>query len=284
MDWPSSNDAVAVRNWAASCVPENYSEKEKVQLANWLLEDLKLNSWSVLLATKALFSESELNTIKAQIIQLQEGKPIQYVTGKAEFYGLTLYVNESVLIPRPETEELVALAAKSLRGNESILDIGSGSGCIPLALKSQFSETKVHGLDISKGALEVAMQNASRLNLEVTFHEADILFENFPVIPDVLISNPPYVLMSDQKAMSDHVLNFEPHLALFVEDQDALIFYRRIAELLLGVEGQEIRFYLECHEKLTKETAALFEHPKFSGVEVKSDAQNRPRFVVGILS
>lgn len=281
MNWPASNTARVVRNWIVEYLPPDLEKSERIRIASWLLEDLKGNSWASQLATESRYGESELNTLKAQLLELKAGSPIQYVLGSVLFYGLQIKVNKHTLIPRPETEELVNLVVKSLNGHECIIDVGTGSGCIPLAIKKGHSNAEVHAIDVSKEALEVARQNAAQLELDITFHEQDILCTELPVSPNVLVSNPPYVLESDKKEMADHVLKYEPHQALFVADSDPLIFYKRIKELLLTAGDREVQFFLECHERLTKETAGLFTSDEFTEVEVIQDAQGKPRFVVG---
>lgn len=281
MNWPSSNTARDVRSWIVEYLPCEMEENERTRIARWVLEDLKGKSWASQLATPTRYDESELNTLKAQLLELKAGRPIQYVLGSVLFYGLQIRVNEHTLIPRPETEELVNLVARSLKGNEKVIDLGTGSGCISLALKKSHSGIFVHAVDVSKSALALARKNASQLDLDIIFHELDILHEDLPVQPNVLVSNPPYVLESDKKEMADHVLKYEPHQALFVTDSDPLIFYRRIKELLLKVTDREVQFFLECHERLAQESAQLFASTHFVGVQVVKDAQAKPRFVIG---
>ncbi|MDF2453365.1 MAG: prmC, partial [Bacteroidota bacterium] len=167
---------------------------------------------------------------------LKTGAPVQYILGEAHFYDLKFNVNSSTLIPRPETEELVDLIIKQFKTQNSlstILDIGTGSGCIPVTFKKHLPQAKVTAIDISEKALEVAQSNALKNNVEVEFIKLDILSQSIPHNSsfNIIISNPPYVLNSEAKQMEARVLEHEPHVALFVEDNDPIIFYKRIIEL-----------------------------------------------------
>lgn len=182
-------------------------------------------------------NQSDLINIYNTGKELKKGIPIQYILKEAYFYDLKFNVNSSTLIPRPETEELVDLIIKQFKTQNStlitILDIGTGSGCIPVTLKKHLPQTKVTGVDISEKALEVAQSNAIRNNVEVEFLMLNILSSNNQKLLsyDLVISNPPYVLNSEAKQMESRVLEHEPHVALFVEDEDPIIFYKRIIDL-----------------------------------------------------
>lgn len=166
-------------------------------------------------------------------------KPIQYITGEAWFYGLQFEVNENTLIPRPETEELVEWIVESQKSKAKsqkleILDIGTGTGCIPISLKANLPEANISAIDISEKALEVAKRNATSNKVEINFIQTNILEEeDLHTQFDVIVSNPPYVRNLEKEEIKKNVLDYEPHLALFVEDNDALLFYRKIAELAL---------------------------------------------------
>ena len=184
-------------------------------------------------------NQSDVIKIYDTCLELKKGTPIQYILKEAFFYDSLFEVTPDVLIPRPETEELVDLVLKSnllqLKANISILDIGTGSGCIPITLKKHIPEAIVHGIDISEKALTIANSNAQKLKQKVTFYKADILTETLGnKLYSVVISNPPYVLQSEAKFMDNRVLEYEPHLALFVEDTDPIIFYKRIIDLCLS--------------------------------------------------
>ena len=182
------------------------------------------NRTHVLFGESTFFKEHYFNVIK----ELKEKKPIQYIFGVASFYGLEVQVNEFTLIPRPETEELVHWIIEENKGtNSRILDIGTGSGCIALALKSQLPQASISACDVSKEAIEVAMQNATSLELKIDFFQCDILGQEIGDY-DIIISNPPYIAPSEKAKMDKNVLDYEPHIALFVEDEDPLLFYKVI--------------------------------------------------------
>ena len=197
---------------------------------------------------------------ESSISELKKGIPYQYVLGSTVFYGMKIKVNENTLIPRPETEELLDFISKDGLGIPgSIADFGCGSGCISLALKKIFPPSIVHAYDISSAALEIANQNSTDANLPVEFAILDLLnHENLNKTFDLIVSNPPYVRELEKKEMSNGVLDFEPHLALFVKDTDALIFYaalERIGQQCLNENGT---MYFEINQYLAMETKSLF--------------------------
>jgi release factor glutamine methyltransferase len=215
------------------------------------------------------------------IEQLKHNKPIQYILGSTEFYGLPFYVDESVLIPRPETEELVHWIIEDY-GNSGpmILDLGTGSGCIPVALAKNISSSMVMGADISVEALETARKNALRNNVDVTFIELDILADHLPELGkfDVIVSNPPYVTIQQKERMEANVVDFEPHVALFVPQKDPLIFYKaisRFARKFLKANGS---LYFEINEDLSDETGNAVKDCGFS-VELRKDINGKYRML-----
>ncbi len=202
------------------------------------------------------------------------GRPVQYVLGRTEFCGLSLQVDERVLIPRPETEELVAWIARSEAHNAlSILDIGTGSGAIAIALKQALPHTRVTALDVSRSALEVAKDNSLSNNVLIDFIEADILTRwpagNF----DLIVSNPPYIPSGEKRQMAAHVVDYEPHKALFVPDDDPLLFYRAIAA------HAQNRLYLEVHENYAQDVVELLEKQGFTEIELREDLHGKPRMI-----
>lgn len=221
---------------------------------------------------------------------LQIGKPIQHILAEAHFYGLVFKVNENVLIPRAETEELVEwiisgcnrqLAVNSLALSEklSILDIGTGSGCIPITLKKHLPNAKVSSLDISPEAIAIAKQNASQIGVEINFIAADILTFQSEEKFDIIVSNPPYIRDLEKADMHENVLLHEPHLALFVSDENPLLFYKAIADfsrLNLNATGQ---LYFEINEYLGKETIEMLADKGFIDIELKQDMQGKDRMV-----
>lgn len=218
--------------------------------------------------------------------RLQWGEPIQYVTGKAHFYGFDFDVNPSVLIPRRETEELVQwIVSKNPRREPlRIVDICTGSGCIAITLKKLLPLTKVSALDVSEAALQTAMQNATALHAEIDFFKSDVLeLEKLPFDDiQIMVSNPPYVTETEKSLMHINVLNHEPHLALFVPDNDPLIFYRKIAHLALQhlVEGGQL--YFEINEKYGEEIRQMLHEMGFSSVELRNDMQGKARMIKAI--
>lgn len=220
--------------------------------------------------------------IEAIIQRLKKYEPIQYILGETEFYGLKLKVNPAVLIPRPETEELVQWILQSeLKIDSQIIDIGTGSGCIALALKKEISEAKVTAVDFSREALETASENASDNNLNVVFVEADILKweqQNWEMF-DVIISNPPYIRELEKEKMLPNVLKYEPNSALFVPDSDSLIFYRRIAEFALKQLKSNGFLFFEINENLGLEMKELLEKKGFKNITIKKDLHGKDRML-----
>jgi len=222
------------------------------------------------------------NEIEGIIKRLKTYEPIQYILGETEFFDLKLKVNPNVLIPRPETEELVNWILESEIAQQSkILDIGTGSGCIGLALKANLPESVVLGIDISEKALETARNNAQSNNLDVIFKKADILHfdANNWAEPDVVVSNPPYVRDSEKQLMQKNVLDFEPVGALFVPDDDPLLFYSAIAEFSIKRLRKSGFLFLEINEYLGAEIKELLEDVGFRHVEIKMDLFGKNRMI-----
>ena len=212
--------------------------------------------------------------------QLQNYKPIQYILGKTEFFGLPFYVNENTLIPRPETEELVDWILQSLPKAQSVLDIGTGSGCIAISLKKNMPQVKVYALDVSEQALKIAEQNAQVNNVDIQFIQQNILvLQDIPLSFDCIVSNPPYVRELEKAAMKPNVLNFEPHLALFVEDTDALLFYRKIAHFALKHLKPNGKLFFEINQYLAQETIAMLAALNFKNIQLKKDIYNNDRMI-----
>ncbi len=282
----AQNTVEAVQQYLKDNLSAFYSEREIDLFTDILLEDLLAISKSQrMLNSDIRLSESQLLQIIYAAKDLKKYKPIQYITGKAFFADLELEVDENVLIPRPETEELFSIIAKENSSPKVLVDFCTGSGCLALALKSKYAESKVHATDVSKGALEVAKRNATKNKLAVEFIENDILgssSSDFPFKADVVASNPPYVLESDKKEMSANVLQYEPHLALFVEDDNAIIFYKKIGDLaseLLNVGG---KLYFEIHENKALEVQAYLQSIGFTFVEIRKDIYDKDRFVSAV--
>ena len=228
-------------------------------------------------------SEEQVALLEDALKRLGNGEPLQYVIGSTPFCGLTFRVDGRVLIPRPETAELVEWVAQDAAQTGSLLDVGTGSGCITVSLAHRLPGWKVQGWDISDGALEVAREN-SRLNgTEVEFRKVDILNTTARSKFDVIVSNPPYVMESEKSQMEDTVLEFEPHLALFVSDADPLLFYRAIAEFGHKALNPGGRLYFEINPLLVEEMKAMLKGAGYSDVEVRLDIFGKLRFIKAIL-
>jgi release factor glutamine methyltransferase len=234
-------------------------------------------------------NQSELISIYNTGKELKNGNPVQYILGEAHFYNLAFNVNSSTLIPRPETEELVDLIIKQLKNENSpptILDIGTGSGCIPVTLKKHLPEAKVTGIDISEKALDVAKSNAIKNNVNVGFIKFDILSQ-FMILPiaigtkfNTIVSNPPYVLNSEAKQMEPRVLNHEPHVALFVEDNDPIIFYKRIIDLCEGYLNAKGFLFFELNPIYANDVKNYADDSKiFIFTEILQDMSSKQRFL-----
>ena len=262
---------------------ESYHGKKRI--------DLALNPEMEMDALQLIKWESALSELKNQ-------KPIQYIIGQTEFYGLPFLVNENTLIPRPETEELVEWiiveSSKSAVGSLKILDIGTGSGCIAISLAKNLPNAEVFAVDVSEKALAVAKKNAEINKVKVNFVNADILKINdlaelptsniqHPTHFDIIVSNPPYVRNLEKDEIKPNVLEFEPHLALFVEDTDALLFYRKTAELATKNLAQNGQLFFEINQYLGKETVELLVNLGFKSIELKKDIYGNDRMIQSAL-
>jgi|LakMenEpi03Aug12_release.lakeMendotaPanAssembly.Ray.scaffolds.fasta_scaffold97048_5 release factor glutamine methyltransferase len=248
----------------------------------------------------ALYPEMEMDALQllrwqSTLAELKKEKPLQYIVGETEFYGLPFLVNENTLIPRPETEELVELIIKSYNlqpttYNPKILDIGTGSGCIAISLAKNITNSQVFAIDVSEKALTTAKKNAEINEVTINFIQADILkvddLENLsnsnsklPSQYDVIVSNPPYVRNLEKSEIKPNVLEYEPHLALFVDDSDALLFYRKIAELAKKNLKENGKLYFEINQYLGKETVELLENLGFNDVVLKKDIYGNDRII-----
>jgi release factor glutamine methyltransferase len=218
--------------------------------------------------------------------QLKTGEPVQYILGHTEFYGLPFQVNANVLIPRPETEELVNWIIESTTTPAlNILDIGTGSGCIAITLKHELKQSVVSAIDISTGALETAKGNAGLNQVEVNFIHADILAHEGISLNeklDIIVSNPPYVTETDKRQMHTNVTDFEPHSALFVPEEDPLLFYNAIADFAVKNLKPDGLLFFEINESYGKETIELLSDKMFNNIELRKDMSGRDRMVKAI--
>jgi release factor glutamine methyltransferase len=264
-----------------------YPPEEAKSIAKIVVEDF-------LKSSMARFEEqldiSRLAGFENLFLRLKSGEPLQYVLGEAHFFGRKFKVNPDVLIPRPETEELVHWVIETIKANtisESlrILDIGTGSGCIPITIKLRFQHADVHACDISGRALRVAAANSAALGGDVHYFQMDVLdVTGWSTLPrfDIIVSNPPYIPFRERNLLSQNVVDFEPHVALFVSDDDSLIFYRKIAELALAKLSTAGLLFFECNEFNAAEVQALLFDAGFTKVQLRKDIFRKERMVCAL--
>lgn len=229
--------------------------------------------------------KGEIKDLDDVVRRINQHEPVQYVIGEAEFYGRKFRVNSSVLIPRPETEELVRTVLSLARKKTSlrILDIGTGSGCIPITLALELRHASVFAIDVSDRALQTATENARALNAAVNFRRIDFLYEGLHEEPfDIIVSNPPYIAASEKSSMSSNVVDYEPHLALFVPDDDPLIFYRAIATKSGTMLKQGGKVAVEINERLGAEVVRLFSEAGFGEVKLIRDISGKDRIITAV--
>lgn len=263
--------------------------KEEVNSFFFILIESFYNVSRLKLAMKPDFKIKDHTLILNALAALVKEKPIQYILGETEFYGLPFKVNNHVLIPRPETEELVdwIINIVTSRTNEkslNILDIGTGSGCIAISLAKKFPNAKVYALDVSKDALMVAEENAELNNVEVEFIEDNILkpkTEDRRQKYDIIVSNPPYIRAKEKQLMKANVLNNEPHLALFVKNENPLLFYESISEYAAGKLRDNGMLFFEINEYLGNDMIQLLKRRQFKNIELKQDIFNKDRMLKG---
>jgi release factor glutamine methyltransferase len=270
-----------------------YDLRESASIADMVMEEI--SGWERSLRIihhNEELSEAQLERFQQCSRELLHGRPIQYVLGHAWFAGMRFKVDERVLIPRPETEELVEIVRNIYRNKHQaenyqirMLDIGTGSGCIAIALKRYFEDWKVTAMDKSKKAIELATFNAELLGTDIKFVEADILIEAWndhkPSF-DIMVSNPPYIPDEDKQDMALHVLKHEPHMALFTENEDPLIFYKAIVNFSLHHLYRGGMLFFETHASYAHEVASWMESNEFEQVTVLQDMQGKDRIVYGI--
>lgn len=291
MQLPSENTIQSVRLHYREKLSVLYDDREADQLF-FLVAEHQFN-WkkSMLFADpKKRLSESEMLKFHFILKELITGKPVQYVLGETEFFGLPFLVNESVLIPRPETEELVQQAIDFARENRLenplILDACTGSGCIAVTMKQNLPHAEVMAFDVSEAALKTATKNAEMNKVDIAFSKFDLLQDNageeYNTTFDLILSNPPYVPESDQAGMHSNVLDYEPAIALFVPDSDALIFYRLLLDKFYSLLSSGGLFLVEIHESLGVQTCELFLSKGFQQVEIIQDLQGKNRMIKAI--
>jgi len=265
-----------------------YEINETQSIASLVLEKLFGISRSAIILDKNIkgFSKETEKKLDQIILRLRNSEPIQYVLGETEFYGKIMKVSPAVLIPRPETEELVDLIIKEnyKREDLKILDICTGSGCIAIALQTNLKNNSTFALDISQKAIHMAARNAIENQSRINLRECDILKEEIPwqkISFDIIVSNPPYIGESERRLMQKNVLDHEPSLALFVKDTAPLIFYERIIKLSKTCLVKGGRLYFEINERFGDEISALFSDNGFKDVEIIKDLSGKDRIAKG---
>jgi len=243
---------------------------------------LKLKRIDISIKSEMIIPNHTFEYFEMVIERLLNYEPIQYILGSTLFFGSDFIVNKEVLIPRPETEELISWVLEQLDPDKSvkILDVGTGSGCIAISLAKQLPRADVYAMDISLGALSIAKKNAEANGVVIQFIEASVLdWESQDLFFDVIVSNPPYVRKSEKAMMSPNVLNHEPHLALFVENNYPLLFYKAIVEMSKRNLTSQGLIYFEINEYLAKETKSLFSSTFFEAVQLKRDIFSKYRML-----
>ncbi|PIQ46942.1 MAG: protein-(glutamine-N5) methyltransferase, release factor-specific [Cytophagales bacterium CG12_big_fil_rev_8_21_14_0_65_40_12] len=259
-----------------------YGEREASNLSHLLLDHFcSLNRMAIALDNPAEITSTQLEALEKAIEQLLAHLPIQHIIGEVEFYGCRIKTDGRALIPRPETEELVDwICQENELDAPNILDIGTGTGCIPIALKRAIPEAKVNAVDISREALALAKENAQANHVTIDFAQLDVLKDVIPFQQlDIIVSNPPYIPIQEKESMDSNVVDFEPNLALFVSDEDPLIFYRVIAEQAIQILNLGGILYFEIHENFGQMLVTLMEEIGFTNVTLKQDLQGKDRMI-----
>jgi release factor glutamine methyltransferase len=262
-----------------------YETGEAASIADWAMEFfVQAKRAERSLKKDTMLSDKEINHYTTISSRLIAQEPVQYVTNEAWFFGSKFYVDKNVLIPRPETEELVEWITSDFNSPDSsltILDIGCGSGCIPISIKKKLRKATVWGCDISEAGLKVAKKNAAALNTTIHFTQLDFLnWESWSALPvfNIIVSNPPYIPEADKTTMHKNVMDYEPHMALFVPDRDPLKFYKAIAAFGKTHLTGNGYIYVEIHENLGAATSTLFQSEGYS-IELKKDMQQKDRMI-----
>ncbi len=276
-----------LKNNFKTALSEIYPSEEIQSFFNILsAKYLQLSRIEIALNPEKEISRNAIQNFQSALARLQNHEPIQYILGETEFYGLPFSVNEHTLIPRPETEELVEWVLsesnnqQSTINNQQFLDIGTGSGCIAISLAKNLPNTKVSALDISREALKIAKKNADINEVEIDFFQTDILkIKTLPKQYDVIVSNPPYVRELEKKQMQQNVLKYEPASALYVNNEDPLLFYRTISHLAKNHLKPCGKLFFEINEYLADELAQLLKSQGFQNIEVKKDIFEKDRML-----
>lgn len=263
---------------------ELYGEAEARQIADMVLESRGVSRNMLLVEPNEVLQFPDLDSV---ISDIRAWRPVQYIIGTAEFAGMDFEVSDAVLIPRPETEELVDWIASELGDSALILDVGTGSGCIAIALSRAVNGSSVWALDISAEALAVARRNGAKYAPDVRFIEGDALSDFSALFAekfDVVVSNPPYIPDSDSRLMRRNVTDYEPYTALFVPDNDPLLFYRSIARTALRMLKAEGKIYFEIYESLADEMQRMLHDEGYEEIVVREDFRGKPRMICAKVS
>jgi release factor glutamine methyltransferase len=270
--------------WLVSSIQLDESQDEIQSIVYLLLEDRFGLTKADIIAGREI-EEVKLETFSGAVNRINQKEPIQYILGKAEFYGRQFLVDKSVLIPRPETELLVMSIINDNVSAPTILDIGTGTGCIAITLAAELPSSQVYAIDVSDDALTVAKRNGQILKSKVHFSNSDILKDEIRDHRfDIIVSNPPYITQTEKSSMKSNVLDFEPHLALFVSNEDPLIFYKAIAKkgrFLLKSGG---KVYLEINERFGTSVSNLFKSEGYIDIQIIKDLDGKDRIVIARLA
>lgn len=265
-----------------------YDREEAISIAKLLIENVAgLSGTELLMRQNDELSASQLQQMESYLIRLMSFEPLQYVLQTAWFMGLPFYVEKGVLIPRPETEELVAKFIDENPLIHSVLDVGTGSGCIALSIKKNLPNAEVFAMEVSSTALSIAKKNGSQFRLDVHWILQNVLdwttaLNALPIV-DCIISNPPYICTNERNDMRRNVLEYEPELALFVSNEDPLLFYRRIAEMGQKILKANGKLYFEINETLGAEMVQLLQALKYTDIRLEKDFYGKDRFVIATL-
>jgi release factor glutamine methyltransferase len=267
-----------------------YEHREAENISDWIFENVTgLKKWERRENKKNELTENHFEKIENYLEKLMKHTPVQYVLNEAWFYKMKFFVNENVLIPRPETEELVEWIINDLKNADAdseanIIDIGTGSGCIPVALKKELPDSNISAIEVSEKALLVAKKNAAKLNASINFFQINFLNEDAwkPLQAyDTIVSNPPYIPFNEKEILAKNVTDFEPAIALFVENNDPFIFYKKIAEFSKAHLKPKGKIFVEVHEAYANEVKNIFENSGCKS-EIKKDIYGKERMVKGI--
>lgn len=283
-----TNSMLSADKYIRESISGIFSPREASQVSMMILEKIcGLSRLDILMGRDSDIKEEHKSMIDAIIERLINNEPLQYILGDTMFMDMNFNVNCNVLIPRPETAELIGLIiSENKKSDVSILDIGTGSGCIAISLARNIPDSHVTAFDISEGAIETASLNAKLNNVYIDFRKTDILHfspSGYVDYFDIIVSNPPYITKSEMKGMENNVLDFEPHLALFVSDEDPLVFYYEIARHSLAMLRSGGRLYFEINCRFGKSTADMLEGMGYSEISVIKDMQGRDRMISATL-